>query len=601
MVRLSDYVMERIAHEGVRHIFMVSGGGGMYLIDSLGRRDDMRYICNHHEQAAVMSAEGYQRVTGNFGVALVTTGPAGTNAITGILCAWNDSIPLIVLSGQSNSRFLIGETGLRQRGVHEANITKIVETVTKYAVTVTDAQMIRYHLDKAIHLAKSGRPGPVWVDIPIDIQSRMIDPETMSVFTPENGSSSIATEIADTTIDTVVNWLKSATRPIMIAGHGIRLAGYQEQFLEFAERFNIPVVTTKNAFDLINDDHRLLAGRIGINGQRAGNFAVQNADLIIALGTRLAFPTVGYATECFAREARKVVVDIDANQLAHATIKIDLQINADVGLFIRQLDAASTPEISNRQSSWVERCQSWRTKYPVVLPEWKEQKGYVNPYYFFEVLSEEMAGEDTLVTDQGAAFYCSTAAFKTKTGQRAFTNGGFSPMGYGLPASIGACFAQENGRVVCVHGDGGLEMNIQEMQTVVHYDLPLKLFIFNNQGYLSIKHTQTAYFDGFFVGSDPSSGVSCPDMLKIARAYGMLSFRISDHTGIREQIRDALTSEGPVLVDVVLDPMQPFLPKVASERKPDGSMVSKPLEDMYPFLDREEFITQMIVKPLAES
>lgn len=601
MIRLSDYVMERIAHEGVRHIFMVSGGGGMYLIDSLGRRDDMHYVCNHHEQAAAMSAEGYQRVTGNLGVVLVTTGPAGTNAITGVLCAWNDSIPLIVLSGQSNSRFLIGETGLRQRGVHEANITKIVETVTKYAITVTDEQMIRYHLDKAIYLARSGRPGPVWIDIPIDIQSKVIDLETMPAFTPENDALSAATKIADNAIATVINWLNSATRPIIIAGHGIRMAGYQEQFLEFAERFNIPVVTTKNAFDLINDDHRLLAGRIGINGQRAGNFAVQNADLIIALGTRLAFPTVGYATESFAREARKVVVDIDANQLVHATIKIDLPLCADVGVFIRQLEAALTTKMCNGYSSWVNRCQYWREKFPAVLPEWKQQKEYVNPYYFFDVLSEEMAGGDILVTDQGATFYCSTVAFKNKKGQRVFTNGGFSPMGYGLPAAIGACFAEENGRVVCAHGDGGLEMNIQELQTVVHYGLPLKLFVFNNQGYLSIKHTQTAYFDGFFVGSDPSSGVSCPDMLKIATAYGIPSFRISDHTSMREQIRNALTGDGPVLVDVVLDPMQPFLPKVASERKADGRMVSKPLEDMYPFLDREEFMKQMIVKPLAES
>lgn len=600
MVRLSDYVMERIAQEGVQHIFMVSGGGGMYLIDSLGRRDDMHYVCNHHEQAAVMSAEGYQRVSGNLGVALVTTGPAGTNAITGVLCAWNDSIPLIVLSGQSNSRFLIGETGLRQRGVHEANITKIVETVTKYAITVTDEQMIRYHLDKAIHLARSGRPGPVWVDIPIDIQSKMIDPETMPAFAPENDAAPASAKIADSEIDTVINWLKSATRPIIIAGHGIRLANYQEQFLEFAERVNIPVVTTKNALDLINDDHRLLAGRIGINGQRAGNFAVQNADLIIALGTRLAFPTVGYAPEYFAREARKVAIDIDANQLAHATIKIDLPIISDVGAFIRQLEAAFTTEMCNRYPLWVEQCQRWREKYPAVLPEWKQQDKYVNSYHFFEVLSEEMADGDILITDQGATFFCSTVAFKTKKGQRVFTNGGFSPMGYGLPAAIGACFARGNRRVVCAHGDGGLEMNIQELQTVVHYDLPLKLFVFNNQGYLSIKHTQTAYFDGFFVGSDPSSGVSCPDMLKIAMAYGIPSFRISNHTSMREQIRDALTSKGPVLVDVVLDPMQPFLPKVASERKADGRMVSKPLEDMYPFLDREEFKKQMLVKPIPE-
>lgn len=599
MIRLSDYVIERLAMEGVKHIFMVSGGGGMYLIDSLGRSKDIEYVCNHHEQASAMSAEGCQRVTGTIGAALVTTGPAGTNAITGVLCAWNDSIPLLVISGQANSRFLIGDTGLRQRGVHEANITKIVESVTKYAVTVVDEKTIRYHLEKALYLAKNDRPGPVWIDIPLNIQSMMIDPDSLISFDhAEEFPQECGGDIKE--IKAVVDLLNKSSRPIILAGHGIRLSNIQETFLRFVEKYNIPVVTTKNAFDLIHDDHELLAGRIGINGQRAGNFAVQNSDLVIALGSRLAFPSVGYATDYFAREAKKIVVDVDENQLSNPTIKIDLPINSGLKNFIVQLKAALDIEFNGDFSEWVNKCRHWREIFPAVLPEWREEKKYVNPYYFFEVLSEEMNAKDVLVTDQGATFYCSTVAFKVKKGQRAFTNGGFSPMGYGLPAAIGACFATDKHRVVCAHGDGGLEMNIQELQTVVHNNLPIKLFVFNNKGYLSIKHTQNAYFNGFFVGSDPESGVSCPDTIKIAEAYGIKSIKIETHHNMREMIREALSSEGPIMIDVVLDPMQPFLPKVTSEKKPDGRMVSKPLEDMYPFLDRETFKKEMIVKPVEE-
>lgn len=600
MMRLSDYVIERIAQEGVKHVFMVSGGGGMYLIDSLGHNKDIAYICNHHEQASAMSAEGYQRITGNIGVALVTTGPAGTNAITGVLCAWNDSIPLLMLSGQSNSKFLIGVTGLRQRGVHEADITKIVESFTKYAVTVIDEKMIRYHLEKALYLAKNGRPGPVWIDIPIDIQSKMIDPGTLVAFDPdfEFSKSDNFQEIKE--ISVVAELFNHAVRPVILAGYGLRLADLQKDFLGFIEKHRIPVVTTKNALDLVHDDHELLAGRIGINGQRAGNFAVQNSDLVLVLGSRLSFPTVGYATDYFAREAKIIVVDIDNTQLQCPTVNADLLINADLKKFLPQLDVALDNTLMQDLSPWIERCHHWRENYPVVLSQWKEQNDYVNPYYFFEVLSEELTAQDVLVTDQGATFYCSTVAFKVKKDQRAFTNGGFSPMGYGLPAAIGACFAHDKQRVVCAHGDGGLEMNIQELQTVVYYKLPVKLFVFNNQGYLSIKHTQKAYFDGFFVGSDADSGVTCPDSLKIADAYGIPSVRITNHQDMRSKIREVLETEGPVMVDLVLDPMQPFVPKVASERKPDGRMVSKPLEDMYPFIERDEFFSNMIVKPLSE-
>ena len=600
MIRVSDYVISFLGNAGVKHVFMVSGGGGMYLIDSLGRSEVIQYVCNHHEQASAMSAEGYQRITGNIGVALVTTGPAGTNAITGVMCAWNDSIPMLVLSGQVNSKSLIGDTGLRQRGVHEANITEIVKTITKYAVTVTDVNMIRYHLERGLFLAKNGRPGPVWIDIPLDIQSAMINPLELEGFNNVEACNEIVLQPSVYELETVKELLYNAKRPIILAGHGIKLANAKNEFVRFIEKYSIPVVTTKNAFDLIEDDHFLLAGRIGTYGQRAGNFAVQNSDLVISLGSRLANPTVGYNVEMFAREAKKVVVDIDSNQLKHSTIKVDVTINADVKVFIQKIDSILIEKNSNDFSPWIEKCKEWRKTYPVILPEWKEQKKYVNSYYFFEALSEKMTADDILVTDQGASFYSFTVAFKVKKGQRAFTNGGFSPMGYGLPAAIGACFANEQRQVVCVHGDGGLEMNLQELQTIMYYKLPIKLFVFNNQGYLSIKHTQTAYFDGFFVGSDPSSGVSCPDFIKIAQAYGIESKRIANHSEMNAVIQDVLATPAPVLVEVLLDPLQPFQPRVSSEKKSDGRLVSKPLEDMYPFLDREEIQKQMIIETVEE-
>jgi acetolactate synthase-1/2/3 large subunit len=599
MIRLSEYVINFLAKEKVKHIFMVSGGGGMFLIDSLGRSKDIQYVCNHHEQASAMSAEGYQRVSGNLGVALVTTGPAGTNVITGLLCSWNDSIPVVVISGQVATKYLIGDTGLRQRGTHEVNITKIVESVTKYAVTVTDAYKIRYHLEKAVYLARNGRPGPVWLDIPLDIQAAMIDETKLEPFLSAEESSVKIAGVNKNEIEEISRLLLESKRPIIVAGGGIRVAGLEEEFIRFVETCRVPVVTTKLGFDLIYDAHELLAGRIGTYGQRAGNFAVQNADFVLVLGSRLAFTTTGYQTEWFARGSKKVVVDIDHRQLKYLNIKADIAVQSDLRDFLPELDRVLKGRMPEAKL-WISRCQDWRRKYPAVLPEWRKDKKYVNPYCFFEALSEELNNDDIVITDQGATFYCSTPAFKLKNGQRLFTNGGFSPMGYGLPASIGACFANDKKRVICAHGDGGLEMNIQELQTIVQYNLPIKLFIFNNQGYLSIKHTQSAYFNGFFVGSDPASGVNCPDTLKIARAYGIASLRIKNHKEMNTKIKRALKVNGPVLVDVVLDPMQPFMPRVTSERLADGKFVSKPLEDMYPFLERKEFLSNMIVKPAGE-
>jgi acetolactate synthase I/II/III large subunit len=600
MIRLSDYVIDRVALEGVDHIFMVSGGGGMFLIDSLGKSSKIKFVCNHHEQACSMAAEAYSRVTGNLGIALVTTGPAGTNAITGLMCAWTDSIPMLVISGQARSNYLIGNTGLRQRGFHEANITRIVESVTKYAVTVLNPNLIAYHLDKAIFLAKNGRCGPVWIDIPLDIQGAMIEPGKLVRFEPEQEFPELFGNKSIMEIDTAIQWLKQAKRPVILAGHGIKLAKCQTPFIKLVETMRVPVVTSRSAFDVIDFQHPLRAGFVGTYGQRAGNFTVQNSDLLISVGCRLAFTLVGYETHLFAREAKKIVVDIDEKQLEHALIKINLPIHADVKDFIAEFQKKVNRDTLPDYGSWLKKINHWKKIFPNVTSQMISQDKYVSSYYFYEVLSEEMSADNILVWDQGASYHCAAVAFKVKKEQKAFSNEGFTPMGYGLPAAVGACFANDQKQVVCVHGDGGLQLNVQELQTIYHHNLPIKLFVFNNHGYTSIKHTQTQYFDGHLVGSDPGSGLSCPNTLKLADGYGLPSIRIESHARMREIIHEVLNSPGPYVVDVVLDPFQPIEPRVKSERLPDGRMVSKPLEDMYPYLDREIFKQEMIIKPVDE-
>lgn len=581
-MNVSEYIMERLANEGVEKIFMVSGGGGMFLIEALGNNPKIQHVSNHHEQASVMAAEGYQRATKNLGVALVTTGPAATNALTGLCCAWNDSIPMIILSGQAKTPTLIGDTQMRQRGTHEVNITPIVKPVTKYAVTITDPQEVRYHFEKALYLSKNGRPGPVWLDIPLDVQSAEINPDELEGYTSEKIEY-------DLNLDETISILKEAKRPLIIAGYGLKLSKTDKILIDIVEKYNIPIVTPKNGFDTIWETHPMLAGRIGINGQRAGNLAVQNADCLLILGARLPLVTVGYETKLFAPKAKKILVDCDKAQLDHCWIDIDLKVLADLKEYLPSLKKKlDESKFSYDSEFWVNKVQGYRKKYPTVTDEVVNQKKYVDSYYFFERLSHYMNPNDVLVTDQGATFYSITTAFKVKENQLAFTNGGFSPMGYGLPASIGCAFAKNVNRVVSVNGDGGLQMNLQELQTIIHHNLNMKVFVFNNDGYLSIKHTQTNFFNGHLVGSDPKSGISCPDSIKLGKAYGFKTFKIKNHKETDKIIKKAMETKGPVLVEVMIAPMQPYYPKVSSKRLPDGSFQSQPLDNMWPFLSEEE-------------
>lgn len=583
-MNVSEYIVNKFVEEGIGTVFMVSGGGAMFLDEALGNNPNIKYVCCHHEQACAIAAEGYQRVTQNLGAAVVTTGGAATNTITGICCSWQDSIPVVIICGQVKTSTLIGNTGLRQNGTQEINIVDIVKPVTKYAEIVLKPTDIKYHLEKAIYLAKSGRPGPVLLDIPLDVQSAEVDIDSMEGYIPEENSYEIKNEVLS-----VVNMLKKAKRPVILQGFGVKLSKTDKDLLGLSQMYKIPIVTTKNGYDNIPYEFPYYGGSIGINGQRSGNLTVQNADLIIVLGSRLTYTSVGYETELFAPNAKKILIDVDGAQIKYCHINTDLAIKADLQSFMPMFRKILEEEKYTYDCDfWVNKVQGYRKKYPIVTETVKKQRKYVDSYYFFDVLSDYMEKEDVLVVDQGATFYSLTTAFKVKEGQHAFTNGGLCPMGYGIAASVGCCFAPNVRKVVSVNGDGGLQMNLQELQTIIHNNLDIKVFVFNNDGYLSIKHTQTNFFNGHFVGSNPESGVSCPDSVKLGKAYGFKTFRIRNHKETAKVIEKVMKTTGPVMVEVMIDPMQPYYPKVSSKRLPDGSFKSQPLDNMWPFLSEEE-------------
>jgi acetolactate synthase-1/2/3 large subunit len=593
-VKVSDYIFSSIADLGIKKVFAVSGGGAMHLVDSLGKNKDLEYIATHHEQAAAMAAEAYSRIAGIPGSCLVTSGPGGTNAITGVCGAWIDSIPIIFISGQVTMDTLLRGTGLRQFGIQEADIINIVKPITKYAVTITDASTIKYHLQKAIHLATAGRPGPVWIDVPLDIQSKLINPDELKSFDFPEKTKKVGDIKED--ISKIIKWLKNARRPVLISGYGIHLAKAENEFLKLVKRMKIPVVSSWTSSDLIPSDHKYYVGRSGIMGDRASNFAVQNADLLIIIGSRMSIPQVGYNYGIFAREAKKIMVDIDTVEMRKRSFKPNLCIESDAKEFIPELlNKLGSQKIKLDIKDWLKRCQGWKIKYPVILPEYHTNKKGVNSFYFIEVLSDRLNKNAIVVTDMGTSFTCTMQAFKVKHGQRLFTSSGHASMGFGLPGAIGACFANNRKKTICISGDGGLQMNIQELQTLAHYNLPVILFVLNNKGYLTIKLMQQNHF-GRYVGSESSSGVSFPDIVKVANAHGIKADRIRTQQELHQKIDAILAKPGPFVCEITMPENQPLIPRVSSVKKPDGTIISRPLEDLYPFLPREEFLNNMIVK-----
>lgn len=599
-IKLSDYVAQALADYGVRHIFMLTGGGAMHLNDSLGHEPRLSVICNHHEQACAMAAEGYARVTGQIGVINVTTGPGGINALNGVFGAWTDSIPMLVISGQVKRETMMTTyniPGLRQLGDQEADIISMVKGITKYAVTVTDPNSIRYHLEKALYLATSGRPGPCWLDIPSDVQSSMVDEATLQGYDSKENESHWNTELLAQQCGEIITRLQGSVRPVIMVGTGIRLANAVDVFEAIICKLGIPVVTAWTAHDLIASDAPLFCGRPGTVGDRAGNFTVQNADTLLAIGSRLNIRQVSYNGHSFARHAYKIQVDVDEAELNKPTVKPEMAVHCDARVFLeeldRQLDARNYD--ATRHAGWLAWCKERVAGYPVVLPHHRSIAGPINPYQFLDVLFRRLASDDVVVCGNGSACVITFQVAHIQKGQRLFTNSGDASMGYDLPAAVGAAIARDGKRVICLAGDGSIQLNIQELQTVVHHHLPLKIFVLNNDGYVSIRQTQSSFF-GRLVGEGPESGVSFPDMVKVAQAYGIPAWRIESQDFV-PFVEQALGMSGPVLCEVILDPNQQFEPKLSSKQLPDGRMVSAPLEDMYPFLEREELRRNLLIPP----
>jgi acetolactate synthase-1/2/3 large subunit len=599
-MKLSDYVMQFVAAQGVKHVFMVPGGGAMHLNDALGRCKEIDYVGNLHEQASAIAAENYAKGTGGLGVALVTTGPGGTNAVTGVAGAWLDSTPCLFLSGQVK-RADLKRDGVRQIGVQEVDITAIVKPITKYAVLVLDPSTIRYHLEKAVYLARSGRPGPVWVDIPLDVQASSIEPDRLHGFDlreveqPQDPAQ-LQAQVAQT-----IDLLNEAERPVLLAGNGIRLAGAIPEFLELVDVLGVPVQTTWLAIDLLPDAHPLFADRPGAVAPRGANFTIQNADWLLTIGARLDLVLTAFAPDKLARAAKKIVVDVDPAELRKFRSPIDLPVQADAGLFLREMLRQRGRLRRRDRSAWRERIQQWKVRYPLLLPEYRKPQAPVSVYHLSEVISEESAPGDFVVSgSSGSGIEVFLLAYRVKEGQRVFHTTALGAMGFGLPATIGACLAGGRRRTICVDGDGGFQFNIQELETVARLKLPVKFFILNNEGYSSIRTSQSSWFNGRLVGADATSGLTLPDLKKVAAAYGLATAEIHDQSDLRGDVRRVLDMPGPVVCDVHVLPDETRQPRVASAQRADGSMVSKPLEDMWPFLDRDEFRTNMIVPVLEE-
>ncbi len=595
MTKLSDYVMQSLANWGVRHIFMVTGGGAMHLNDSIGKEQRIHYICNHHEQASAMAAESYARITGFPGVVNVTTGPGSINALNGVFGAWTDSIPMLVVSGQVKRETCMATSGtrdLRQLGDQEVDITRMVKGITKYAVLVDDPNSIRYHLERAWHLVKSGRPGPCWLDLPVDVQSAQIDEASLKGYDAAEDAPDWSEDEARKQCGEVLERIRCAKRPVILAGTGVRLANGLREFHRTIQALQIPV-TTAWTHDLIASDDALFCGRPGTIGDRAGNFSVQNADLVLVLGSRLNVRQVSYNWASFAPRAFKIQVDVDQAELQKPLVRPDLGVHADLTFFLTELAAACTASgYRPLHQEWLEWCRERVARYPVVQERQRKSTAPLNPYYFMEQLSAMLADDDVVICGDATACIVSFQTMKIRGGQRLISNSGSASMGYDLPAAVGAAVARNGERVICMAGDGSVQLNIQELQTLKHHQLPVKLFVLNNGGYLSIRTTQSNFF-GRQVGSGPSSGVSFPDFVKVGCAYGIPSMRI-DRIADMSKVQAALEQPGPALIEVMLDPAQEFEPRTKSKQLPDGRIVTPPLEDMYPFLDSEELAANTI-------
>lgn len=590
MIKVSDYIAQRLKQKyKINNIFLISGGGSMHLNDSFGRA--VPYTTAHNEQALAFMAEGYARINQELAVINVTTGPGGLNCLNGVFGQWTDSVPVLYISGQvklETTLYSCPQLNLRQLGDQETNIIKIVKPLTKYAALVDDPLLIGYHLDQAIYYATTGRKGPVWLDIPLNVQSAIIDENLLKPFIPPQNNSH------NFKIDDILVRLQKAEKPLIIAGHGIHLSKQESSFLQLLNKMKIPVVTTFNGMGLLPDEHPSFAGRIGTLGQRAGNFTLQNADLILCLGTRNNIRQVSYNYENYAKNAYKIAVDIDSAELEKPTVIPDLKIHADLSQFLPLL-AEQTPIIERPE--WLAFCKNLQDKYhPSTNPEYQHSNNKINPYGFAMEMSKLLDKNAIIVSANATASLTLFQAVNFHCTQRVLCNSGNASMGYGLPAAIGACLSGKDRQIICLEGDGSIMMNIQELQTIKHYNLPIKIFIINNNGYISIKQTQNNFFEGRMTGVSEKSGVSVPDFRKIGKAFNIFSIRIADLQNLKSQLTDLLNIKGPALCEIMVGNDYIFTPKLSAKKLDDGTMISPSLEDMFPFLDKRELESNIFNK-----
>lgn len=604
-IKVSNYLSNFLVENDISHVFTVTGGGAMHLNDALGHQEGLTCVYNHHEQACAIAAESYARINNKIAAVCVTTGPGGTNAITGVFGGYVDSIPMLIISGQVRYNTTVAGSGLNLRAVgdQEFNIVPCIETMTKYSEMITNPLDIRYCLEKAIYLAKVGRPGPCWLDIPVDIQGTYIETDDLRGFDPSECKESLPKPVEDNIVEIIIDKIKNAKRPVFYAGNGIRIAGAHKIFEEVIEKLNIPVVTGWNSIDAIYDEHSLYVGRGGIMGDRPGNFAVQNSDLVLSVGSRLSIRQVGYNFTTWAREAYIIVADVDSEELKKPTLHIDLPIHADAKDLLTRLNGMLKEEKLFNNEEWLETCQNWKKKYPVVLAKHYEDKGQTNVYAFIKKLSDSLVEGQTTVVGNGSACVVGSHAYTIKKNQRFIINSGAASMGYDLPAAIGAYVGADGNvlDVILVTGDGSIQMNIQELQTIVHHRMPIKIFVINNGGYHSIRQTQTNFFGEPLVGVGVDSGdLSFPDMSKLSYAYDIPYYRIDGNHQLDDVIRETQETKGPVICEVFVSREQIFEPKSATKRLADGKLISAPLEDLAPFLSREELRENMIIPLIDE-
>lgn len=610
MQKVSDVISQFFQEKGVRHAFGIIGSANAHIFDSIVYRSNIELVCNHHEQACTMAVQTYWKLTGTPGLAIVTAGAGSSNAITGVLSAWADSIPCIILSGQENARYITPDHRLRMYGIQGYDSPFAVSKMTKYAARVMDPESVLFELEKAWHIATTGRPGPCWLDFPMNVQAAMVDSQTLRRYQPEPPATPSGVQPdGPSPVDLareVASWLerlRGARRPLLWLGVGVRMAGASEAAAELVQRLGIPVLLSWSAIDLLPSTEPLVMGRAGVYGQRAANFILQSCDSLSTIGTRLSILQVGYDITELARDAKEITaVDIDPTELQKYPQRVTHPLCADAGAFIEEAlrQLAAQDEFPTYQP-WLEWCSETRANFPAIGPEHDDKPGYINSYRFMDRLKAHLKADQVIVTDMGTALLSGHEALEITPPQRLLTSQGLGEMGFGLPGAIGASFARDRGEVLCLNCDGGMMMNLQELQTIAHFQLPIKIVVFNNDGYLMIKHTQKAILDSRYSGTNRASGVSCPDFGKLAAAFGFAAFEIRTWEDFDSQIPLLQSHPGPAICEVFMDPEQYFHPKLGVAVQADGTLVSPPLEDLSPFLDRELLQRSLLVPLHAKS